>query len=298
MLVFLNFVDDISHEYNPDLENIVTPIRVEVLSNLLHASNYKQEETDFLIDGFSNGFDIGYDGPTIRQSSSANIPLTLGSKEDLWEKITKEVKLQRVAGPFDNILFENYIQSPIGLVPKTGGKTRMIFHLSYNFNKKGKTPAEDQKSLNACTPSHLCSVKYHDLDDAVANCLHLAEEFNRFMEDLGLKADQMDQEEERPVIFMGKTDLSSAFRVLPLKIWCLCCLVFKAIDPRDGRMKYFMDKCLPFGASISCSHYQNFSDVLRYIMDYRAGGKGRAITNYLDDFLFLALMRAMCNNMI
>ena len=47
----------------------------------------------------------------------------------------KEVKAERVAGPFESIPYENYIQSPIGLVPKSGNKTRMIFHLSYKFGE-------------------------------------------------------------------------------------------------------------------------------------------------------------------
>ena len=78
----------------------------------------------------------------------------------------KEVEAKRVAGLYDKIPFENYIQSPVGLVPKAGGKTRMIFHLSYNFSEK-------EKSVNACTPKHLCSVKYNDLDSAVRQCLDL-----------------------------------------------------------------------------------------------------------------------------
>ena len=51
----------------------------------------------------------------------------------------KEVEAKRVAGLYDKIPFENYIQSPVGLVPKAGGKTRMIFHLSYNFSEEEKS---------------------------------------------------------------------------------------------------------------------------------------------------------------
>ena len=50
----------------------------------------------------------------------------------------KEVSLGRIAGPFEKIPFTNFMQSPIGLVPKTGGKTHLIFHLSFNFKKKAK----------------------------------------------------------------------------------------------------------------------------------------------------------------
>ena len=35
----------------------------------------------------------------------------------------KEVELKRVAGPFTDIPFDNFIQSPIGLVPKQSAPT-------------------------------------------------------------------------------------------------------------------------------------------------------------------------------
>ena len=207
-------------------------------------SNYDKHESLILIDGFSNGFDIRYEGPTIRQSKSENIPFTegVGNKYDLWSKIMKEVKLGRVAGPYNEIPFENYIQSPVGLVPKSDNRTRMIFHLSYDFGK-GKDITPENKSLNGCTPKEKCSVHYNDLDKAIQNCLLMAEK---------------EIINGHKVVFLGKTDLSSAFRVLPLKVSSFCWMVFKAQDPRDGKIKFFVDKCLPFGASISCSHYQRF----------------------------------------
>ena len=58
------------------------------------------------------------------------------------------------------------------------------------------------------------------------------------------------------VVYLGKTNLTSAFRVLPMKIGCFHWLLLKAVDPADGKTKYFVDKCLPFGSSISCLHYQ------------------------------------------
>ena len=225
----------------------------------------------------------------------------------------KEVKENRVAGPFNKIPFDNYIQSPVGLVPKTGGKTRMIFHLSYNFTHKRKgrdmkQDPEEGKSLNECTPNSLCTVKYNDLDSAVTQCLELLQHFKSNKKSTertngnedGNSGDADDTNDE-PIVFLGKTDLSSTFRVLPLKVGCFCWLVFKAVDPSDGKMKYFIDKCLPFGVSLSCSHYQRFSNALKHILLYRAGQKNcrkRGATNYLDDFLFLALTRLLCNNLM
>ena len=135
--------------FNPNLTDIVTPLRVEVLQKLLKDSDYDPHETKFLVDGFTQGFDIGYRRPSERQSLSENIPLTVGTKEDLWGKIMKEIKAGRVAGPFDDIPFKNFIQSPVGLVPKAGGKTRMIFHLSYEFlNRQGETVKTRERALH------------------------------------------------------------------------------------------------------------------------------------------------------
>ena len=197
--------------------------------------------------GFTHGFDIGYCGPDKRQSESQNIPLgDIGTDADLWDKIMKEVKAKRVAGPFNKIPFANYIQSPVGLVPKAGGKTRMIFHLSYNFN-------ENEKSVNACTPKELCLVKYQDLDVTVQDCLRL---FNEAVAELKHDGINLSEPGAQPTVFLGKTDLSAAFRMLPLLIKCIYWLVFKVKDLVDGKTKYFIEKCLPFGESISCSHYQ------------------------------------------
>ena len=124
-------------------------------------------------DGFTNGFDIGYRGPSQRQSLSNNIPFTegVGDKFDLWAKIMKEVKLKRMAGPYKCPPFNNFIQSPVGLVPKAGNKTRMIFHLSYNFG-------EGEPSVNGCTPDEMCSVQYRNLDYAIDTCLQLLKNRN------------------------------------------------------------------------------------------------------------------------
>ena len=56
-----------------------------------------------------------------------------GMQKTCGTKLVKKVNLGRYAGPFLNIPFKNYVQSPVGLVPKAGNKTRLIFHLSYDF---------------------------------------------------------------------------------------------------------------------------------------------------------------------
>ena len=62
-----------------------------------------------------------------------------------------------------------------------------------------------------------------------------------------------------------------------------------------GKTYYFMDKCLPFGASISCSHFQRFSNAVEHIVQWKTK---KNLVNYLDDYLFAALMKMICNDQV
>ena len=116
-----------------ELNDIVSSVKVDILENLLIEAAYDSNKTQFLVEGFRHGFDLGYRGPSQCQDTSANIPLKVGDPLDRWNKIMKEVKLGRYAEPYQKIPYQYYVQSPVGLVPKAGGKTRLIFHLSYDF---------------------------------------------------------------------------------------------------------------------------------------------------------------------
>ena len=63
--------------------------------------------------------------------------------------------------------------------------------------------------------------------------------------------------------------MKSVFRNLPIKPEDRKWLVMKAVDPADGVTYYFMDKCLPFGASISCTHFQRVSNAIAHIFNWR-----------------------------
>ena len=88
---------------------------------MLQDAKYDQERIDYLYKGFTEGFSLGYSGPQFRHDRSANLPFRVGNKFQLWEKIMKEVEAKRYAGPYEEIPFEYYVQSPVGLVPKDGG---------------------------------------------------------------------------------------------------------------------------------------------------------------------------------
>ena len=178
-----------------------------------------------------------------------------------------EVKLKRYAGPYTSIPFTHYIQSPIGLVPKDSGtKTRLIFHLSYP--RGGEPP----RSVNANTPEHLSAVKYTEFEEAVRLCLAAG---------VDCKA--------------AKSDLSSAFRHLCIAPQFWKYLVMKAQHPVTGVWYFFIDKCMPFGASISCANFQKFSDALSHIVRVLTGRKN---INYLDDFFFVAFLAAVCDGQV
>ena len=78
---------------------------------------------------------------------------------------------------------------------------------------------------------------------------------------------------------------------------CWKWLVMKAKDLSTGNWRYFIDKCLPFGASISCALFQEFSDAICHLIEFQVK-MPRRITNYLDDFLFIARTLVLCNWMI
>ena len=166
MFVLSETKREILYFENFDIQNVVTPIKPEVFRDLLVESNYDQEETEFLYKSFKEGFDLGYQGDMDAKITSQNLKLAgIGDETDLWNKVMKEVKLLKYAGPFREIPFQDhFIQSPIGLVPKDGGKdTRLIFHLSH--------PRTKGTSVNANTPEEICKVVYPKFDDAIRMCL-------------------------------------------------------------------------------------------------------------------------------
>ena len=255
------------------------------MEQYLVESSYDIDKIQYLIDGFKYGFDIGYRDPEDRQDYSRNLPLSVGSPTELWNKIMKEVNAKRVAGPFKQLPFEHFVQSLVGLVPKSGSpKTRMIFHLSYNFG-----PMERQKSINYHTPKQQCTIKYRNLDHAIRDCLQLLKQAST-------------QGDSSQCLIFGKTDCSNAFRIIPTLLRQHKLLCFMAKHPLTRETWYFIDKCLPFGSSKSCAIFQAFSDALRHIAQHRISIKlliiQPAITNYLDDFLFIALLIDLCNGMM
>ena len=183
----LNKHEKIEQFSNTNLTDIITPVKGDRLKLLLNQAGYDQAKTEFLFDGFTNGFSLQYTGKLTRVRRYApNLKIRIGSPIELWNKVMKEVSLGRYAGPFEQPPFEYFVQSPIGLVPKDKGqKTRLIFHLSY---------PRDGDSVNSGIPKEYCSVKYPNFEEAVRICLQEGRE-----------------------CYISKSDMSSAFRNEPMR---------------------------------------------------------------------------------
>ena len=86
--------------------------------------------------------------------------------------------------------------------------------------------------------------------------------------------------------FLAKTDIKSAFRIVP-------------IHPADYSLLgmkfdnlYYFDRCLPMGLSSSCNIFEAFSTALEWLSVHRLGAS--SVLHILDDFLFIAKTKDRC----
>lgn len=214
---------------NFDLHTVTTPINVPLYKELLEASDYPADKREYLVEGFTHGFRIGFYGPRDIAREAPNMHFHTGTKLDLWNKIIKEVQLGHTAGPFTmgvNFPYEYYWQNPIGLIPKKGNpnETRLIVNMSYKENH----------SVNHYSKKEECTVKYRDIDAAI-----------QMISDIRAKSQQ-------ETVYLAKCDGRAAFRQIPVNKADFPLLVMKAQNPHDNKFYYFIDKVVVFGSSRSC----------------------------------------------
>ncbi|KAJ8307566.1 hypothetical protein KUTeg_015650 [Tegillarca granosa] len=205
----------------------------------------KKLDTDLLYYGFLNGFKLNYDGPRV-STDCQNLKSVRCLENEALQIIMKEVELKRIAGPFFWRPLEKLRISPIGLAPKKDGSLRLIHHLSYPHGS----------SVNYFIDKKYCSVNYTPFDSAL-----------EMLATMGKGA------------LAARLDIKSAFRLLPIHPSDFDLLGYKICG------LYFVDKCLPFGCSISCSLFEKFSTFLEW--EYKKRSNCDNLKHYLDDF-FLA----------
>ena len=228
------------------------------------------KDSELILQGFKNGFHLQYSGPRL-PTYSKNLTSLLRNPSAARQQIQKELDLGRIAGPFIQPPLPTLRISPLGLVPKKNGEFRVIHHLSFPENN----------SVNAFISHEVCTVHYSSIDDAVLMIHRLGK---------GAK--------------LAKTDIKSAFRLIPVFPGDFDLLGFTL----DGL--YYFDKCLPFGASISCALFEKFSTFLHWaVQTSNPSDSEPEIIHYLDDFLFggkadteqcdvvLQTFRKVCSNL-
>ncbi|VDH97584.1 Hypothetical predicted protein [Mytilus galloprovincialis] len=208
-------------------------------------SNYENKtDAAMLLLGFIEGFRLNYTGPRI-SSFASNLISAEVHKTETNLKLQKEVHLGRMLGPFSKIPISTLRISPIGVVSKNDGGWRLITHLSYPLNW----------SVNDFIDPEICKVKYSSFDKVVG-----------MISELGNN------------VLCAKMDISQAFRIL-------------LVHPADFDLlgiffdgKYYINKCLPEGCSISCALFEKFATFLHKTVALKAGIE--TLDHYLDDFFF------------
>ena len=202
------------------------------------------------VNRFRSGFRIGCLGIPVQACNSViNLRSAFTLPHVVDAKIKKELTLNRILGPYNfppNV--PGFRTSPLGVVQKkTPGEYRVIHHLSY----------PEGNSVNDFIPQQFSSVQYATVQDAIA-----------FIKT------------SPATIFLGKVDIESAFRIIPVSPLDRPLLGFQ------WRGLFYMDAVLPMGCSSSCSIFETFSSALEWVAKQKLGVSG--MVHVVDDFLILS----------
>ena len=221
------------------------------LKFLLHG--YNSALQCYLVNGFSCGFLIGFRGRR-HAAQSPNLKSAIERPQIVRSKLEKECEAGRIVGPFHSPPFPDFVCSPLGIVPKKDpSEFRLIHHLSY----------PNGTSVNDHIPQECSSVRYASISDAISA-----------------------MKKEGAGCFLAKTDIKSAFRIVPIHPSDFPLLGMKLDN------QYYFDVCLAMGLSSSCAIFEAFSTSLEWISLYRLGASN--VLHILDDFLFIANSEPKC----
>ena len=204
-------------------QDLITPVQIDKLK--IYIDGYKYAK--YIIDGFVNGFTLGFESP-IDLKNAENARDIYDNEKLVQAKLQEELDARRIEGPFAFPPLNNLQCSPLFLIPKKGGDFRLIHNLS----------APHGHSVNDGIPRHNSTVQYQNLSHA----LNMVKKLGRGC-------------------LLAKTDIECAFRIIPIKKSDHYLLGFK------WKNNFFFDKCLVMGASSSCLIFEKFSSALHYAMN-------------------------------
>ena len=231
---------------------VSTPIDIDKLETEL-ANHPNRTFVSNLLSMLREGARIGYSGPRFPRVSP-NLISAVQHPEVVTLNLNKEVNLGWVAGPYSFPPLPALQCHPVGVVPKKHSSDwRTIYHLSY--------PQGD--SINDHIPKDPFSLSYVRVDDAIS-----------IIQSLGKGA------------FMAKTDLKSAFRLIPVHPddWNLLGIYWQS--------RYFVDMYLPFGLRSSPFLFNQLSDSIEWILKHNYGL--HHVIHILDDFFIAEPSKVLC----
>ena len=210
---------------------------------------------DFIINGFTEGFRLKFEREDLPLDSK-NSQSAINNPEAVNLKLKQEIDLGRIVGPFEKQPFPNFKSFPLAIKEKKNtGKYRLLHNLSYPY---------DDRSVNFNISHENSTVKYAKIHDAILQIQSCS-----------------------PKAFLAKLDISDAFRIVPL-------------HPSQYHLTgfywhgYYYDRCLPMGCSSSCQIFEEVSNALKWILEYKLGVKN--VIKILDDFLFINNSKQECQN--
>lgn len=161
--------------------------------------------------------------------------------------IQRNIAMNRIAGPYENPPYEEYMCNPMAAVPKsTEGELRILTNMSY----------PDGTSVNDGIDREDCTVQYATFQDVI-----------KFIQSCKGKP-----------VFLAKTDIKDAFRIIPISPEDYHLLLL------SWERKFYIDRVMPMGLSQSCNIFERFSRALEHIALVKL--KATHMTHLLDDFLF------------
>ena len=104
---------------------------IQANSIISHLSRYPDKSSALALDeGLIKGFKLMHSGSRLPVNAK-HLTYAYQHTHFLQDKIDKDVEQSRVAGPFNPPMYNFHI-SPIDIVPKADGGSRMIMHLFYS----------------------------------------------------------------------------------------------------------------------------------------------------------------------
>ena len=177
--------------------------------------------------------------------------------DKLWVSIMKEVHLGHMLGPFPVQPIDPLICSLVGMVPRCDSQEMgCITHLSHPWGQ----------SINTFINQEDAQTHYQTFEAAM---------------ELVARAGTGS--------YMAKEDFKSAFCNVPM---CFANLNLLGIKVKS---QFFIDTCLPFGASISCATVEDIATLIRWIAEIWAG---HALVYYLDDLFMVHQLPYVCGRIM